>query len=57
MGEGRVCPSRCRSALQRADKAAERERRKRAYEELNELYFDRGMEDLDDVETYLSQFE
>lgn len=38
-------------------KAAERERRKRAYEELNELYFDRGMEDLDDVETYLSQFE
>ena len=38
-------------------KTAEEARRKNAYEELNELYFDRGMDDLDDIEAYLAQFE
>lgn len=35
---------------------AESVRRKEAYAELNETYFDNGMDDLDAIEEYLSQF-
>ena len=35
----------------------ERERRRQAYEELNELYYDCDQEDLEDVEAFLGQFE